>query len=217
MKIFRKYTIFQKKGEKKDEALLVAAAVIAAMAYQAAITPPGGVATMDAQKKITEEKRYSYELEPSRSLLAYFDSQVNNTFWIANTISLVAALSVIFLYVSGFSLKRHIQIWFLRVAMWITLTSVTVAYVCAVIATNPTTDDVATNPTTADHFYYDTRPSNTAKALMIGMIAWVGLLTLSLIFLGVRFLRYLFTNKKKSQVASKKKNTSEVEIAADIV
>lgn len=202
MKIFKKFTIFQKREEKKDKDLLVAAAVIAAMAYQAAISPPGGVANVDAEMTLAAQaqKVTSYDLEPSSSLMAYFYTQLSNTFWIANTISLMAALSVIFLYVSGFSLKRNIQIWFLRVAMWITLTSMTVAYVCAVIATTPRT---TTNKT-----------KKTTRALVIGMIAWVGLLTLSLIFLCFRFFRYIFTNNKNSEVASKEKNTSEGEIGA---
>lgn len=202
MKMLSKYGIFQKKEEKKDKDLLIAASVIAAMAYQAAISPPGGIASVDAAEAPVPPAS-SYELKPSDSLLASFYPDLSDIFWIFNTISLMAALSVIFLYVSGFSLKRHIQIWIIRVAMWITLSSMTVAYVCAVIATTPTTDFG--------------KVSNTFTALIFAMVAWVGLLAFSLLVLGVQFIRYIFRNKNKSQVPSKEENTSEVEIATHIV
>ncbi|KAL8105296.1 hypothetical protein AgCh_029187 [Apium graveolens] len=202
MKMFRIHSILEKKEEKKDKDLLVAASVIAAMAYQAAISPPGGVASVDASLDAVPPAS-SYQLRPSDSLLASFYSKLSDIFWIFNTISLMASLSVIFLYVSGFSLKRHIQIWVIRIAMWITLSSMTVAYVCAVIATTPTTDlDKVTN---------------TLTALIIAMIAWAGLLIFSLVILGVRFFCYLFTDKNESQLPSKQENTShEVEMAAHI-
>lgn len=153
MKRLEQYSFFQKVKKEKDESLLVAASVIAAMAYTAAISPPGGIAGMDAANAPVPSAN-SYELEPSRSLLAFFDSDASDRFWIFNTISLLSSLSVIFLYVSGFSLKRKFQIWLIRVIMWITITSMAVAYIFAVRATIPDTQNRA------------------RKTLNIGIIAW---------------------------------------------
>lgn len=150
MKMLEKYSIFQEVEEKKDEYLLIAASVIAAMAYTAAISPPGGIASVDAGKAPDSSK----ELKPSESLMGYFDSNLSDRFWIFNTISLLTSLSIIFFYVSGFSLKRKFQIWLMRVAMWITITSMAIAYVFAVRATNPSTH------------------RGTQRTLNIGVISW---------------------------------------------
>ncbi|WOH12977.1 hypothetical protein DCAR_0832486 [Daucus carota subsp. sativus] len=177
-------TIFKKSEKEKDQSILVGATVIAAMAYQAAISPPGSVAAQDSEVNLapTQQDANNYMLQPGSSLLAYFYSDLSNVFWIFNTISLMAALSVIFLYVSGFSLKRRIEIWLIRVAMWVTLSSMTVAYVCAVIATTPTVEFK--------------KISDTFTALIIGVVAWVGLLCLSFLVLLFRFVRYLMKKKK---------------------
>ncbi|KAK1351894.1 hypothetical protein POM88_053899 [Heracleum sosnowskyi] len=151
MKKFEKYSIFQKAEEKKDEHLLIAASVIAAIAYSAAISPPGGIASVDAGKPPAFAPN---SLKPSESLLGYFDSNLSDRFWIFNTISLLTSLSVIFFYVSGLSLKRKFQVWLMRVAMWITISSMAIAYVFAVRATNPSTH------------------KDTQKTLNIGVIAW---------------------------------------------
>ncbi|XP_074351943.1 uncharacterized protein LOC141691099 [Apium graveolens] len=78
----KNFTIFQEKMEKRDETLLVAASEKAAMAYQAAISPPGGVAGMDApeyQKDYANSPYFkTYDLEPASSLLSYFYEGLNN-------------------------------------------------------------------------------------------------------------------------------------------
>lgn len=167
-KQLKSFTIFQEKREKRDKTFLVAASVIAAMAYQAAISPPGGIAGMDA----TEDSAPSpfdktYDLGPANSLLAYFYPRISNTFWICNTISFVASLSVIFLYVSGATLKQRFFIWFIRASMWTTLSSMTVAYSCAVASTSP--ENYMNN--------------STAMAVTSGLATWLGLIVLSVWFL----------------------------------
>ena len=68
------------------------------MAYQAAISPPGGVASTDATEASAPDPYYQYiHLYPGDSLLAYFRPSLSDVFWTANTISFMAALSVMFL------------------------------------------------------------------------------------------------------------------------
>lgn len=132
--------IIQEKKEKREEPLLiVAASLIAAMAYQAALSPPGGLAGTDATEISSSSslRNKSYDLKPGHSLLAYFNPALSNVFWIFNSISFVAALTVFFLLASGVPLRRRILFWLLRTAVWITLSSITIAYSCAVLATTP--------------------------------------------------------------------------------
>ncbi|KAL8092950.1 hypothetical protein AgCh_034997 [Apium graveolens] len=135
----KRFTFFQEKREKRDKILLVAASVIAAMAYQATISPPGGVAGTDATKDI-------YGPAPANSLLAYYYPDLSD---------------------SGATLKQRFFVWLIRAAMWITLTSMIMAYSCAVAAT--TQEEFATN--------------STAAAVTLGLLTWLGLIILSISFI----------------------------------
>ncbi|KAK1355859.1 PGG domain-containing protein [Heracleum sosnowskyi] len=192
----KRFTIFQEKREKSDKTLLVAASVIAAMAYQAAISPPGGVAEVDATEILAPSPLDKiYELGPAFSLLAYFYPGLSNEFWICNTISFMASLSVIFLYVSGATLKRRLFIWLIRAAMWITLTSMIGAYSCAVAATNAS----------------DYTNNTTALVVTSGLAIWLGLMILSIVILIYRFICYLVrTNKKKRETRKKIRSDDSV-------
>lgn len=171
------------------------------MAYQAAISPPGGVAAMDAEEysygRFDSPKDKPYHLYPAASLLA-FNPNLSCTFWISNNISFMASLTVIFLYVSGATLKRRFFTWLIRAAMWITLTSMTIAYVCAVSATTGSTD------------YYD-----ALYPLFFGVFAWGILIFVSIVVLVYRLHQYYIVPTFKSKRAEKKKNTShEVSMAS---
>ncbi|XP_017223646.1 ankyrin repeat-containing protein At2g01680-like [Daucus carota subsp. sativus] len=196
---FTKFTIFRETREARDDALLVAASVIAAMAYTAAISPPGGVASMDAKEfpplgspggSPDSLKDKYFHLNPAASLLAYFNPNLSYTFWISNNISFMASLSVIFLYVSGSSLKRRFFTWLIRGAMWVTLTSMTIAYVCAVSATTGATEDY-----------------NALYPLVFGLLAWGILVFVTFLVLVYRFQRYIIPAIKR-QGASMNKNIS---------
>ncbi|WOG94953.1 hypothetical protein DCAR_0314250 [Daucus carota subsp. sativus] len=138
-KAFKRSSAFHEKVKEKDDSLLVGASVIAAMAYAAALSPPGGVAAIDAaplSDGTDDPWSVFYYLPPGGSVLAYFWPGLSNVFWIANTLSFISALTVIFLYVNG-SMRRKIVVFATRMAMWITLTTMTTAYVCALVATSP--------------------------------------------------------------------------------
>lgn len=156
---------FKKKGENKGDLLLVAATVIAAMAYQAAISPPGGVIGMDSNETKTST---GHDIEPGTSILAHYDPQNSKLFWIFNTISFIASLSIIFLLVTGLSAKRKLFIWVLRAAMWITVTSMAVAYLVAVKSFIP-----------GPHRNHN----STFVTILIAAITWDGLIFVSLLFL----------------------------------
>ncbi|XP_017240130.1 ankyrin repeat-containing protein NPR4-like [Daucus carota subsp. sativus] len=189
----KKFTIFQEKKEKRDEPLLVAASVMAAMAYQAAINPPGGVAAMDAAEISDPSSTLSkkiYDLKPGHSLLAYFEPGRSDGFWVYNTISFVAALSVIFLFVSGANLKRKLYVWLIRAAVWLTLSSMTFAYVIAVQATSVEAD------------------SPTIIALIMGLYIWIGMIAVSFLVVLYRSASYM-VRKIYKNISKLKKITAE--------
>ncbi|XP_063946253.1 uncharacterized protein LOC135151592 [Daucus carota subsp. sativus] len=188
------FTIFQKKSEARDEYVLLAATVIAAMSNQAAINPPGGIAGVDATEvSAPDPYEQVFWLEPAASLLAYFYPSLSNAFWISNTISFMAALGIIFLYVSGATLKQKLFIWLIRGAMWITLTAMGVAYACAVLATTPSTVDLN---------------DKTLLAVFYGLCAWMGLILLSMSVVTFRAVRYFVRRTKRKRDARKKTYTS---------
>ena len=184
------FTMLQEKSATRDEHVLLAATVIAAMSYQAAINPPGGVAGLDATEfSAPDPLQQTFYIQPGNSILAYFYSSLSNTFWTSNTISFMAALSVIFLYVTGATLKRKLFIWLIRGAMWITLTAMSVAYFCAVLATTPS--------------FYST--DYTFNAIFYGLCTWIGLIVLSSFAVTYRAIRYVLRRIKKGSDARKKR------------
>ncbi|KAL6330798.1 hypothetical protein AAG906_009226 [Vitis piasezkii] len=116
---------------KKRDALMVAATLIAGMAFQAAVNPPGGV--WGEEKSPVMVRRW-YRL-----------------FMTCNAVSFVASLSIVFLVVSGVPfVKRGILMWLLMIIMWITLTFMALTYMFSILAIAPTNDDTeAMSPTIA--------------------------------------------------------------------
>ncbi|WOG84588.1 hypothetical protein DCAR_0103772 [Daucus carota subsp. sativus] len=165
VKTVKKWSILKKKGENKGDSLLVAATVIAAMAYQAAVSPPGGVIGLDANEIKTSARN---DMEPGTSILAHFDPKTSKFFWIFNTISFIASLSIIFLFVTGISAKRKIFIRVLRAAMWIIVSSMAVAYLVAVTTFIP-------GP--------NRNNSSTFVTVLVAAMTWDGLIFVSLLFL----------------------------------
>nr|XP_017240140.1 PREDICTED: ankyrin repeat-containing protein At3g12360-like [Daucus carota subsp. sativus] len=200
--------IFHEEVERRDDTLLVGASVIAAMAYTAAISPPGGVTGFDADafsdafinsldSNSTESVLF---LPPGGSLLAYFWPGLSDAFWISNTISFMAALSVIFLYVSGYALKKKIFVLFIRGAMWLTLTSMTTAYVCAVVATSPG----YSKGLEASYKY-----NKTDLVLVIGFLAWIGMIVVALLVAAYPYVRSIVMKIIRRIGARNKVNTYE--------
>nr|GEV06877.1 ankyrin repeat-containing protein [Tanacetum cinerariifolium] len=121
-------------AERKADALLVAASVIAAMNYQAAISPPGG-AYQD-----TRIVNGTIEYEAGQSIAAYVSPYEYKHFSIANTISFSFSMTTMFLFLSGLSLKRRIFSFLLTASMFTTITATTWSYKLAMEATTPAHD-----------------------------------------------------------------------------
>lgn len=160
-----KWSIFKKKGENKGNLLLVAATIIAAMAYQAAISPPGGVIGIDAKESTGQN------IKPGTSILAHYYPDEKRLFWRFNTITFIASLSIVFIFVSGVPQKRKFFIWLLHAAVWITIMSMTQAYLLAVSTFSP----AGTNE------YY-----GTVVAILIAAVTWGGMILVSVLLITYR-------------------------------
>ncbi|KAI3524772.1 hypothetical protein L1887_03436 [Cichorium endivia] len=123
-------------AEKRADALLIAASVIATMNYQAAISPPGG----SYQDRRVENGKMVYEA--GQAIVAYISPGEYRRFSTVNTISFTFSMTTMFLFLSGLSLKRRIFSLLLMVSMFATITATTYSYMLALEATTPAHDEL---------------------------------------------------------------------------
>ncbi|PSS11754.1 Ankyrin repeat-containing protein [Actinidia chinensis var. chinensis] len=120
------------KGEwlmKKRDALMVVASLIATMAFQAGVSPAGGVWQDDSNGHRAGETVMAYNYPDS---FPYFLR--------ANTIGFVASLSTILLLISGLPFRKRAFMWMLVVIMWLTITSMAFTYAFSITVVTPKKD-----------------------------------------------------------------------------
>nr|GMC70028.1 ankyrin repeat-containing protein BDA1-like [Ipomoea batatas]GME00642.1 ankyrin repeat-containing protein BDA1-like [Ipomoea batatas]GME15045.1 ankyrin repeat-containing protein BDA1-like [Ipomoea batatas] len=123
------------------EGLMVAASLLATMAFQAVVSPPGGVLQND-DKPINffynknedcslEELPQDQWLTPIAgiSVLSYYQQTNYTVFMVANTLSFLASVSVILLLISGLPLHRKLFMYIMMITMWVAITAAAVSYI----------------------------------------------------------------------------------------
>ncbi|TXG61829.1 hypothetical protein EZV62_013192 [Acer yangbiense] len=122
--------------DKMGSALMVAASLIATMAFQVAVNPPGGVWQEDSTS-ISGAGAPKSSHEPHTAGISIFSDyypEAYMVFLIANTTGFLASLNIILLLISGLPIKRRFFIWILMVIMWIAISAMILSYVLSIFA-----------------------------------------------------------------------------------
>ncbi|KAJ9688026.1 hypothetical protein PVL29_013985 [Vitis rotundifolia] len=161
---------------KKRDALMVAATLIAGMAFQAAVNPPGGV--WGEEKDAGNGKK----ILAGTSIMAHNYPEGYRLFMACNAVSFVASLSIVFLVVSGVPfVKRRILMWLLMIIMWITLTFMALTYMFSILAVAPSNDD--TEAMLLGH-----KMPNITDVVGVSLLVWFSLLAFVALVHIIRFL-----------------------------
>ncbi|KAH6826286.1 hypothetical protein C2S53_012247 [Perilla frutescens var. hirtella] len=122
--------------EQTKSTLMIVAVLIATMAFQVGVNPPGGVwqenKLLDSQGNPVPDPQTAGESVLAKNYPALYDR-----FYIANTTSFVASLSIILLLISGLPLRRRFFMWILIVITWIAITALALCYAIAVYVVTP--------------------------------------------------------------------------------
>ncbi|KAM1479242.1 hypothetical protein ACFX2I_026556 [Malus domestica] len=126
---------------RKRSSLMVVASLLATVAFQAAITPPGGVWQDDQQ---VDENGNPVENPHTvgTSVMAYKQGKEYGLVMIFNTISFLASLSIILLLVSGLPIKRRRWMWIQMVIMWVAVSTLVVTYFITLRHMSPSEENV---------------------------------------------------------------------------
>ncbi|PIN19030.1 26S proteasome regulatory complex, subunit PSMD10 [Handroanthus impetiginosus] len=114
---------------KKRDAIMVVAILIATMAFQANVSPAGGVWQDDSDAHRAGE-----------AVMAYNHPKAYKSFIRSNTIAFVSSLSTMLLLISGLPFRRRLFMWILMVIMWLTVTSIALTYAISIVAVTPKKD-----------------------------------------------------------------------------
>nr|GMD40542.1 ankyrin repeat-containing protein At3g12360-like [Ipomoea batatas] len=129
----------ERPRRKNGGAIMVAASVLATMAFQAGVTPPGGVWINNDSAKYNKLPAGRRSPPPHKAGEAVMSSDNRrggyHNFLDANTLAFIASLTAVLIELSGLNLR-----WidgFLRLIMWFTVASLVVTYgVSAVLVTS---------------------------------------------------------------------------------
>ncbi|KAJ4957379.1 hypothetical protein NE237_024490 [Protea cynaroides] len=127
----------KKKGDwvrKKRNTIMVVASLIATMAFQAGVNPPGGL-----WQETTFDSHGNLGHHAGSSILSTENPSAYDEFLVVNTVGFIASLSIILSLISGLPLKNRFFMWVLMVIMWIAITSMAQVYLTTIyISSNNT-------------------------------------------------------------------------------
>ncbi|XP_068313586.1 ankyrin repeat-containing protein BDA1-like [Pyrus communis] len=150
---------------RKRSSLMVVSSLIATVAFQAALSPPGGV-WQDDYLVYSNGTAVERPHDAGQSVMAITEPVQYGQFMIFNTIAFLASLSIILLLVSGLPMRRKRWMWFQMVIMWIAITALSGTYFIGLIFMTPDRNQ-------GSYLYYVTQ---------ISVLIWLALM--GLVFIG---------------------------------
>lgn len=168
--------------ERMRNSLMVVATLTATMTFQAGLNPPAGVWQDNPGDNSTSvpinytSSILTYLITPGKishvagvSIMADTYHSAYFGFLVLNTIGFIASLSIIILLISGLPIRRRFFMCILTVIMWIVITSMALSYTISISILSP-------------------GQTSTSKVLTMGIIAWIGLMTLLVISHTIRLI-----------------------------
>lgn len=176
--------------DQQKSALMVVASLIATMAFQVGVNPPGGV-WQDDKPDNSGRHRVAGD-----SVFAYKLPRGYTNFYIVNMIAFIASLSIILLLMSGLPLRRRVFLWILMVITWIAITTIALCYLVAVVALTP-----------------DERVTSILPMMGYMIILWIALMALLLIGHTIRMIVKLVKKLRKAWTRRRSSASSAVPAA----
>ncbi|PSS19334.1 Ankyrin repeat-containing protein [Actinidia chinensis var. chinensis] len=161
---------------EKRAALMVVASLIATMAFQAGVNPPGGVWQDNSNGHRAGEAVMAYNYPDS---YPYFLR--------SNTIGFVASLSTILLLISDLPFKKRAFMWILVVIMWLTITSMAFTYAFSIVVVTPKKDREA-----------------LSRTIVVAVIVWCGVMAVLLLVHTGRLLANVLEEQQSRNEAKKR-------------
>ncbi|KAL7123114.1 hypothetical protein ACP275_01G085600 [Erythranthe tilingii] len=164
--------------ERKKDSLMIVASLIATMAFQVGVNPPGGVWQED---KLFDSEG-NPEVYPHVAGFSVFASNYPEgypRFYMINTISFIASLSIILLLMSGLPIRRRFFMWILMVITWVAITAIALTYLLSITVLTP--------------------DNNVTLHSVLGLVVlvWLGLMALVLVGHTVRLIVRMVKKTRK--------------------
>ncbi|KAL7258851.1 hypothetical protein ACSBR1_004876 [Camellia fascicularis] len=170
----------------KRDILMVVASLIATMAFQAGVNPPGGF-WQDNTPAPTPAPAPPHRA--GEAIMAYNYPNTYPYFIRANTTGFVASVSTILLLITGWPFKKKFFMWLLVVIMWVTITSVAFTYAFSIVVVSPKGE--------REPLFH---------TIVVGAIVWCSVMVSLLIAHTIRIINWWLKTKTGIQVWPEMKN-----------
>ncbi|KAK6782303.1 hypothetical protein RDI58_020099 [Solanum bulbocastanum] len=181
---------------RKRDAIMVVASLIATMAFQAGMNPPGGV--WQDNKEVLNSQVNSLQIphKAGEAVMAYSHPKSYRYFIRVNTTAFVASLSTILLLISGLPFRKKFFMWALMVIMWLTITSIALTYGISIYIVTPKKDR-----------------EQLGQVIEVAVTVWSSVMTLLLLGNTVRLVyKWMMRKKQQSRTSETRKSANFVHV-----